>query len=477
MEISFSDNIIPTPEDWENTKSIIKVIGVGGGGCNVVTGMFNEKIHDVEFVICNTDKQSLSISNVPEKIRLGSKGLGAGLDPENGRHAAEESLEKIKQALSDSSEMVFIMAGMGGGTGTGAAPVIAKMAKNMGKLTVGVVTVPFRDEGPDFFRRAILGIRELKKHVDCLIIIDNQKLYEFFGDLDVDEAFLQVNEVLSNAVKSIAELITRPGIMNIDFADVKKCLKNSGMALIGTGTASGPDRVTRAVEAAFESPLLSDCDLTTTKGVLVNITYSNDHKPKMSEVGQIADYARNYTGNPLNFKRGTAIDPKLGENISVTIIATGFNLQDLPQLDISDEDNDRVMIGGIYGTHDYTDQNITRINIPEIPDDTPVVKAVHEDDEEPGNDNDGNGQAEEEVVIPTPAPKAYVKHNGKPALIIEVGEDITKYENQPAYMRRNQKLQEHIQRMEQESGEMKLEQINGSHHLSSDNSYLHQTQD
>ena len=443
MEITFTDNI-PTPEDWENTKSIIKVIGVGGGGCNVVTGMFNEKFYDVEFVICNTDKQSLSTSNVPEKIRLGSKGLGAGLDPENGRHAAEESIDKIKKALSDSSEMVFIMAGMGGGTGTGAAPVIAKLAKNMGKLTVGVVTVPFRDEGPDFFRRAILGIRELKKHVDCLIIIDNQKLYEYFGDLDVDEAFLQVNEVLSNAVKSIAELITRPGIMNIDFADVKRCLKDSGMALIGTGTASGPDRVTRAVEAAFESPLLSDCDLTTTKGVLVNITYSNENKPKMSEIGQIADYARNYTGNPLAFKRGTAIDPKLGDEISVTIIATGFNLQDLPQLDISDEDNDRITIGGVYGTQDYANQNITRINIPEIPEnDEANIKGTVSEEQETANENGNDKKQEVETAVAAPIYKgAYLKANGKPALIMEPGEDITKYENQPAYIRRNQKLQE-----------------------------------
>lgn len=474
MEISLKENMIPAPEDWSTNKSLIKVIGVGGGGCNAVTEMFRQKIHDVDFLICNTDRQSLEISEVPEKIKLGNKGLGAGCNPENGRRAATESLDKIKKALSDASEMVFITAGMGGGTGTGAAPVIAQVAKEMGKLTVAIVTLPFRDEGKEFVKRAIKGIRELKKHVDSLLIIDNQKLYQVFGDLNIYEAFPKADEVLSNAVKSIAEIITRPGFINVDFADVKMVMKNSGMAIMGTGTASGPDRAAKAVEMAFESPLLNDCDLNTAKGVLVNITSSKKQGPTMSELAQIMEYVNNFTGNASAFKRGVVIDENMGEKISVTVVATGFNVSNLPQIGIEDEDEGgRIILGesGIYGSENISGPT-SRIVIDNFPQDEETAIANAELAE--AEVQHAPVQREKQQLV---TPHTYVKRTGKPALILEPQDDIVKLEVIPAYMRRNQKLQAQLEQNQQESGDMKIDQINGSHHLTSNNSYLHQTQD
>ncbi len=482
MSIFSDNNATPVPTDWTEAKSIIKVIGVGGGGCNAVTEMFRQKIQDIEFVICNTDKQSLNISDVPIKICLGEKGLGAGCIPDNGRRAALNSIDQIEKLLSDDSEMVFITAGMGGGTGTGASPVIAEIAKKMGKLTVGVVTIPFRDEGKEFLKRAVLGIKELKKHVDSLIIIDNQKLYKVYGDLNIYEAFPKVDEVLCNAVKSISELITKPGQLNIDFADIKMTLKDSGMALIGTGTAKGPDRIAKSVEMAFESPLLSDCDLKTAKGVLVNITSSKEHAPKMSEFAQILEIVNNFTGNASSFKRGTAINSELGENINVTVIATGFEINGLPQLDI-EEDNDRIIIGNVYGGSDAIPQHVTRINIPGISDnydydtknsDDKVTLTPQEEDQE-------EVYVQKEEASHVKPYQSYKRGPGKPVLILENGDDIVKLETQPAYLRRNRKIQEELettrQHEEQPAGNMKIEEINGSQHLSSNNSFLHQTQD
>jgi cell division protein FtsZ len=230
------------PVNWEQENSIIKVVGVGGGGGNAVNQMYRQGIKDVTFAVCNTDTQALNSSPIPLKIQLGStltRGLGAGCNPVQGRNAAIESIDTIKEMLGSPTEMVFITAGMGGGTGTGAAPVIAKIAKEMGILTVGVVTLPFRDEGNEFLKRAILGIKELENNVDSLLIIDNQKLYKIYGELSVYEAFPKADSVLNIAVKSIAEIITKPGYINVDFADVKMVMSNSGMAIMGTGTASG----------------------------------------------------------------------------------------------------------------------------------------------------------------------------------------------------------------------------------------------
>ncbi len=324
------------PNDWKIKKSIIKVIGVGGGGNNAVTQMYNQGIKNVEFMICNTDSQALSSSPVPEKLQLGTiltRGLGAGCNPEQGRNAALESVDAIKKRLQDNTQMVFITAGMGGGTGTGAAPVIAKVAKDMGLLTIAVVTQPFKDEGIEFLKRAYEGIQELSKHVDSLLIIDNQKLYEIYGDLKVSDAFPMADGVLATAVKGIAEIITRKGYINVDFADVKMVMKNSGMALMGIGEASGPDRATEAVKKAFTSPLLNDYDLKTAKSVLINIC-SNKDGLVTSELQQMMEHIKEYTGNAFNFKRGVVFDNSMDvDSISVTVVATGFKVHITPPPD------------------------------------------------------------------------------------------------------------------------------------------------
>ena len=416
-------NIIP--DGWDMSQSIIKVIGVGGGGCNAVSEMYRQGIKDVDFMICNTDIQSLKISQVPETLRLGSdltRGLGAGCDPEKGRKAATESIEDIRKSLQGNTEMVFITAGMGGGTGTGAAPVIAQVAKEMGKLTVAVVTLPFRDEGHDFIKRAVLGIHELKKHVDSLLIIDNQKLYNVFGELTIFDAFPRADEVLSTAVRSIADIINRPGFINVDFADVRMVMNNSGMAIMGMGEAEGPDRAIDAVQKALESPLLYDCDLTTAKGVLVNITSSKeDGGLTMAELSQIMDQVRSYTGGTANkFKRGVVYDPSIGKKISVTIVATGFDVSNLPQID---EDDDTVEIGtsGIYGSTGRSSGNTVIVVNPDDYDN----EATAELGGKFGQENSGY---------------KYVKTEGKPALILEEGDDINQLEMVPAYVRRKKKL-------------------------------------
>lgn len=467
-------NNIIVPDGWNMSQSIIKVIGVGGGGCNAVTEMFRQGIKDVEFMICNTDMQSLKISNVPETLRLGNdltKGLGAGCDPERGRRAATESIEEIKKSLQGNTEMVFITAGMGGGTGTGAAPVIAQIAREMGKLTVGVVTLPFRDEGSEFIKRAILGIKELQKHVDSLLIIDNQKLYQVFGNLTIFEAFPRADEVLSTAVRSIAEIITRPGFINVDFADVRMVMKNSGMAIMGMGEAEGPDRAIDAVKKAFESPLLNDCDLTTAKGVLVNITSSKeDGGLTMAELSQIMEYVNSYTGSAGKFKRGVVFDPTIGKKISVTIVATGFDMHNLPQISLDEEKGNRVILGtsGIYSSVDDTPKGSNSIVINELNANPPTEYL-------PSQETD-----EEELTVreKAAAEPLYVKREGKPALILEGGEDITVLENQPAYLRRNKKIAGVATEIPpvQNAGKMKIEQVNGRQELS-DNSYIHKTQD
>lgn len=323
------------PKTWQEKKPIIKVIGVGGGGNNAVANMFKENIQCVDFVICNTDKQTLDASSVPVKVQIGeilTKGLGAGTDPEVGRKAALESIEEINKLMEGQTEMVFITCGMGGGTGTGAAPVIAEAAKKAGKLTVGVVTIPFRDEGVEALYRAVEGIKEMSNYVDSLLIIDNQKLYKIYGTSNLYAGMAKADDVLTTAVKSIVEIITDTGYINADFADVKKVMRDSGMAIMGTGTASGPNRATEAVEMAFSSPLLNECDISTTKNVLVNITSSGEDGKALEfeELSQIMDYVTLHTGPTINSKRGLVRNDAMGDSISVTIIATGFEMAKLP---------------------------------------------------------------------------------------------------------------------------------------------------
>ena len=326
-------DIIETCPTMTPIQSMIKVIGVGGGGCNAVNYMFREKVEGCSFIVCNTDRQALDGSPVPVKIHIGDNALGAGTDPAKGRKAALEAHDQIeKVVLGEDTQMLFITAGMGGGTGTGAAPIIAKMAKDKGVLTVGVVTLPFENEGENAMSRAIDGIHELVKNVDSLLIINNEKLYDFFGSHLVHEAFPKADEVLSTAVKGITEIISRPGYINVDFEDIKSMMRNSGMALMGCGTGSGKDRIETAVKAAFESPLLNDFDLKTAKKVLINISCGkNDQGLTMDDLNNINAKIDEYTGRANNFKRGLIWDdnPEIGDTIRITSIVTGLRFSDV----------------------------------------------------------------------------------------------------------------------------------------------------
>lgn len=316
----------------KDQSSIIKVFGVGGGGCNAVKHMYEQGIHGVDFIVCNTDAQSLETNPVPYKIQIGKKGLGAGSVPSVGKEAAMEDIEKLKAALATNTEMVFITAGMGGGTGTGAAPVLAQLARDMGILTVGIVTLPFGFEGRKRRGYADEGINDLKNHVDALLVICNDKLRELYGNLKVTEAFSKADNILTTAAKSIAEIITNEGSINVDLEDVKTVMRESGVAIMGSGRASGEDRAHKAVEEAMSSPLLNDSNITGAKNILLYLAYGADEHAELSmdEITEITDYVNNEAGEDANVIWGHGIDDSLGSDISVTLIATGFKaLEDL----------------------------------------------------------------------------------------------------------------------------------------------------
>jgi len=315
-------------------SSIIKVVGIGGGGGNAVNHMYNEGIKDVNFVVCNTDAQALSRSPVSVQVQLGeslTEGRGAGNKPEIGREAAIESLDQVMDILSSNTRMVFLTAGMGGGTGTGAIPIIAKAAKEQGILTVAIVTIPFRFEGQRRIHQAIEGIHELGQYVDSLLVINNEKLREVAGNMKLSEAFSHADNILAAAAKGIAEIITVPGYINVDFADVNTVLADSGVAIMGTGTAEGENRATKAIEEALTSPLLNDNDITGTENILLNIN-SGAEEITMDEIGEITDFINAEVGATPNIIWGTGTEESLGNSISVTIIATGFEDSSIPEL-------------------------------------------------------------------------------------------------------------------------------------------------
>ncbi len=315
-------------------SSMIKVIGVGGGGCNAVNHMYNKGIKDVNFVVCNTDAQALHNSPVAVKLQLGdvlTEGRGAGSKAEIGREAAMESIDRIKEVISSNTNMVFITAGMGGGTGTGAAPVIAQAAKEMGILTVAIVTIPFRFEGPERINQAIEGINALKDHVDSLLVINNEKLREIYGNLKVSNAFDMADDVLAIAAKGIAEIITVHGYINVDFADVQTVMNNSGVAIMGSATATGENRAEEAIAAALTSPLLNNNDINGARSVLLNIT-SGKEEITMDEISEITDYVVSASSRDTTLIWGMGSDESLEDKISVTIIATGFKMNSIPEL-------------------------------------------------------------------------------------------------------------------------------------------------
>jgi cell division protein FtsZ len=309
-------------------KSIIKVIGVGGGGSNAVNHMYNQGIKDVEFVVVNTDMQALRFSPVPNKLQIGTsltEGLGAGANPEKGRQAALESKEDVRDMLSDDTKMVFITAGMGGGTGTGAAPVIAKIAKDMDILTVGIVTAPFSFEGKRKIQQAYDGIRELKESCDTVLVILNDKLRDIYGNLSITTAFAQADNVLLTAAKGIAEIITVIGYINVDFEDVKTVMKNAGAAVMGSATTAGEGRSLKAAEQAITSPLLNSVDILGARKILLSIISGEQAELQMDELTEISEYIQSKAGDEAEVIFGHGIDTELGESIRVTVIATGFD--------------------------------------------------------------------------------------------------------------------------------------------------------
>ena len=346
--------------------AIIKVIGVGGGGSNAVNHMFKQGIEGVDFIVCNTDMQALESSPVPVKVQLGDSGLGAGGDPEKAAAAAEESFDNIKSVLDEDTEMLFITAGMGGGTGTGAAPVIARYAHELGLLTVGIVTLPFRFEGRKKWQRAEKGIQEMRKYIDTLLIISNDKLRDYYNDLSLSNAFQKVDNVLTTAAKGIADIITVPGYVNVDFEDVKTVMKQSGKAIMGSAEASGSDRAIKAIEEAMASPLLNDNDITGANKILLYIT-TGKNDITIDEIMTITNYILEQCGEDAEIIWGRNVTDNDTDVIGVTIIATGF-------------DNSN---GGFIGTIDHkVAENVKQ-----------TVKTV---------DNENDIAVEEKTESPTP---------------------------------------------------------------------------
>ncbi|MBR4066274.1 MAG: cell division protein FtsZ [Bacteroidaceae bacterium] len=316
---------------------IIKVVGVGGGGSNAVHNMYRKGIHNVSFAVCNTDMQAMQNSPIPKKVQLGveiTEGLGAGNDPEVARRAAEESREEIERLFNDGTKMAFITAGMGGGTGTGAAPVVAEIAKSLGILTVGIVTIPFKFEMTGKIKQALKGVIEISKHVDALLVINNQRLIDMYPKLQVTEGFHMVDNVLTTATKSIAEIITARGTINLDFRDVRKILKNGGVAIMSYGIEKGDRRVSRAFQSALHSPLLNDNDIYKSKKILFNI-YENPNDPiRIEEMAEVESFMAKFQEDDIELIWGYSKDHNLEEgSVKVTVLATGFGMKDIPGME------------------------------------------------------------------------------------------------------------------------------------------------
>ncbi len=395
-------------------KSIIKVIGVGGGGSNAVSHMYNQGIKDVEFIVCNTDMQALKSSPVPSKIQIGThltEGLGAGANPEKGRLAAQESKEEIRELLSNGTKMVFITAGMGGGTGTGAAPIIAEVCRDLGILTVGIVTKPFGFEGKKKKAFAEEGIALIKKHCDTVLVILNDKLREISGNLSIRDAFGQADNVLTNAAKSIAEIITVTSDINVDFEDVKTVMQNSGAAVMGSSTTYGEGRARRAAEEALSSPLLNQTDILGAKKILLSIRFGEEAELTMDELTEITDYIEEEAGDEAEVIFGQGLDATLGEHICVTVIATGFD-ENSKQRDSYDYDERRKLIDMESG------------------------KEISEDnDQTESEDVDNNSRlyTDEEHLTETP-PKS---NSEKPSHVWDIQQGSIPFNNEPTIRKRD----------------------------------------
>ena len=395
------DEFEVTFSDWVPENSIIKVIGVGGGGCNAVDYMYNHRIQGCTFIVCNTDSQSLKKSPVPVKIQLGS-GLGAGCNPTEGRNAALNSQDLIaEKVLGGNTEMLFITAGMGGGTGTGASPIVAEVAKELGILTVGIVTIPFAFEGVKKIQKAMDGVAELSAQVDAILVINNEKLRQIYPDLNLLNAFSKSDDVVANAARSIAEIITKPGYINTDFTDVYNTLKDGGSAIMSVGTASGENRVANAIHEALHSPLIST-EVNGATRLLLQIYCSTADAMVMSEIDQIHDFVRE-VGDDVEVQWGAAIDEELGDSVRVTIIATGFDKSDVPS-----EDSKQASIKKYYE-----------------PEDKPKVEAEPEPTDDSEQEEDNTPREDEksvEIKLDVPQP-ATEEESEDEEIVIELDEE------------------------------------------------------
>ena len=410
------DGIDIQPASWVPAKeSKISVIGVGGGGCNAVNYMFKQQVQGCNFIVCNTDSQALEGCEVPTKIQMG-RGLGAGTNSTAGRNAALDAQDLIASVVFGSPiDMLFITAGMGGGTGTGAAPVIAKMSRERGILTVAVVTLPFENEGPEALGRAIDGINELKKNVDSLLIINNEKLHEQFGKLLIQEAFPKADEVLATAVMSVVEIIKKKGYVNVDFEDVKTVMKDSGLALMGCGVGKGQNRIDDAIEAAINSPLLNDFEVNTAQKVLLNITVANNENGiEMDDLNVLTNKIRDALGKFTMFKRGIIWndDPDADDTIRVTVVATGFEYNKLNKI-----------------------TNVDLGNLIILDNDFVFDKKRVMDSEEGRSLPATEGGFIQTIGFNTQSSHPVFDEQNKPVLLMENGEDFSTLENIPAIRR------------------------------------------
>ncbi len=510
----------------DSTSSIIKVIGVGGGGGNAVNHMYNEGIKGVDFVVCNTDLQALEISPVPHKIQLGpslTEGRGAGSLPEIGKNAAVENIDEIREYLSKDTKMVFVTAGMGGGTGTGAAPVIAQVAKEMGILTVGIVTVPFNFEGRKRRIQAEEGLAAMRANVDTLLVINNERLREITGNLSVGQAFAQADNVLAVAAKGIAEVIAVTGAINVDFNDVSTVMRDSGVAIMGSATAEGDNRALKAVEKALESPLLNDNDISGAEYVLLNIAYG-DKEVLMDEITEITDFIQDAAGSTADVIFGHAQDLSLGAKLSVTVIATGFDSTPLtgfekaPEKQVSslNEEHKNEIKAPLSSP---TQQNPwSKAKEVEDTQEAPFLKQTDkveqpswaakieaEEQKEMTFDWDANNDSSEEEIITrvvlkdegqvemdleksnakeTLSPEQQQKRNQERlsriqeyTMKLKKADGIQEFENEPAYVRRNIQLDDSTPSSEEKTGRFSVSKDENGTSLNSNNSFLHDNVD
>lgn len=458
----------------KSSGAIIKVIGVGGGGGNAVNHMYQQGIKDVGFMLCNTDAQALKKSQVPLKLQLGeslTEGRGAGNKPEIGRDAAIENIDDVKKTLEPTTKMVFITAGMGGGTGTGAAPVIAEACKELDILTVGIVTLPFRNEGRRRIKQAIDGIAEMEKHVDSLLVINNERIREMYGDFKISEAFAKADNVLTTAAKGIAEIITVPGYINVDFADVETVTRNSGVAVMGSAKVEGEGRALKAVEEALNSPLLNNNNINGARNILLNIT-SGVAEVTMDEIGEITDYIQTKAGHDADLIWGNGVDEAMGNEISVTVIATGFSVSSIPEMMAAKK------VEKTYHTLVDEPQSVT----PPKPKPQPKVPHAGENAESHYRTNQQSIEfeinkpgAEFDELYGSPNPKDPEKeYSVKVDYSLSTDEEVDELENIPAYRRKKVNIQNMRKKFEEKLSRFSLstdEEENAR--LRDNNSYLH----